>query len=526
MSLKSRAAAVAALALFLGALSPGAQAETPADEASVSAAANWIADQYLATPSRVTGAAGLSDALIALSAAGRRADVVAPMVGALKESAPAYITNPAALAKVIIAADAAGQDARHLLGCERDLVDELGAQVTDQPSSATSFFGPYLVAIAFTRHGLEVPQSVFDALLAAQQGGAFGATFGGRFNADPDYTALGIAAMRLIAQHTSDGARASVAAASAQAAIDWSQQPANQKVDATTGAYYWTTYSPANSTGLLAAALAEAGVDVSSPRTYLRSQQERTTVGAWPSTHNGTTANFMATTQAILAMAGHSYATADSTQVPDQSRCATATVTASTTATTTATVTSTATATNTVDVTRTTTATATATATATSTVDVTRTTTATATATSTATATRPISTLMAPYEVPGFHKINGRDWFTACEPYSATYRCTTSIWSSRVVLRNGAFVTETGFVFNNLTYLPYLSQRDWGSNPLATPGEWTANDGRRWRTECHTALTGRGACRSSIWAQYVDASGAHPVVKSGWVFNNLVRFAS
>ncbi|RMB60036.1 glycoside hydrolase family 3 N-terminal domain-containing protein [Tessaracoccus antarcticus] len=132
--------------------------------------------------------------------------------------------------------------------------------------------------------------------------------------------------------------------------------------------------------------------------------------------------------------------------------------------------------------------------------------------------------LRAPYEVPGFHQINGRWWFTQCEPYSQTTRCRTEIWSSTVRYVAGAYVVDTGWHFNNLTYLPYMTRQKWGSNPLANTGEWTSG-GRRWRTECDTAATGRGGCRSYIWMSVVvpDGGGGHRM-KDQFVVNNIVRF--
>lgn len=41
------------------------------------------------------------------------------------------------------------------------------------------------------------------------------------------------------------------------------------------------------------------------------------------------------------------------------------------------------------------------------------------------------------YTDPGFHEVNGRQWFTKCEPYPATERCFTSIWASQVTTVNG-----------------------------------------------------------------------------------------
>lgn len=106
------------------------------------------------------------------------------------------------------------------------------------------------------------------------------------------------------------------------------------------------------------------------------------------------------------------------------------------------------------------------------------------------------------YITPGTHYVNGRVWQTTCGAYSSTIdRCRTTIKSG------GAFV------FNNLTYRA-APRAAWGGNPLGQTGEWTQS-GRRWRTECDTALTGYNGCRSFI----MDTSGR-------WVFNNMVRFSN
>ena len=54
-------------------------------------------------------------------------------------------------------------------------------------------------------------------------------------------------------------------------------------------------------------------------------------------------------------------------------------------------------------------------------------------------------------------------------------------------------------------------------------------NGRRWRTDCDTASTGGGSCRSYIRARFVSstqtAGGTWTyAMEEGWVFNNTVRF--
>ncbi len=134
------------------------------------------------------------------------------------------------------------------------------------------------------------------------------------------------------------------------------------------------------------------------------------------------------------------------------------------------------------------------------------------------------------YTTPGYHTVNGRQWFTKCEPYSTTFRCWTSIWSTQVTYKGGnKFVSNTGWAFNNLTYLP-AERSLWAGNPLGHTTNWTAADGRKWYTECDTATTGGNGCRSYIWATNAvearrGASGVYTyVLVNKWVFNNIVLF--
>ncbi|RMB60025.1 D-glucuronyl C5-epimerase family protein [Tessaracoccus antarcticus] len=130
------------------------------------------------------------------------------------------------------------------------------------------------------------------------------------------------------------------------------------------------------------------------------------------------------------------------------------------------------------------------------------------------------------YITPGTHHVNGRTWRTACSAYSSTVtRCRTEIIATTVAARGNSFVSTTGWTFNNLTYRA-SPRGPWAGNPLATPGEHTL-DGRAWRTECDTAVTGRNGCRSWIRASVVDVASTNPTRygwKTMWVFNNMVRF--
>ncbi len=231
--------------------------------------------------------------------------------------------------------------------------------------------------------------------------------------------------------------------------------------------------------------------------------------------------------------------TATSTNTVTATSSVTATTTSSATVTatssTTATVTSSATATSTNTMTATSTATATATATATVTATATATQTATAPAvtvtptTSTPTVKPTVTPSQRPVNVytdPGYHEVNGRKWFTRCEPYSATERCFTSIWASQVQSVNGKLQWVTGWVFNNLTYLP-MDKETWKGNKLASTNEWTTAEGRKWRTECGTPATGRDGCRSYLLTTVWEASSAGSnsfVQENRWVLNNMLSF--
>ncbi|VEP39932.1 MULTISPECIES: M15 family metallopeptidase [Tessaracoccus] len=142
----------------------------------------------------------------------------------------------------------------------------------------------------------------------------------------------------------------------------------------------------------------------------------------------------------------------------------------------------------------------------------------------TATPPAPEAAALDVYTTPGTHELNGRTWRTACEAYSPSVeRCRTEIEAHQVVYTGGRYVMRYGWTFNNLTYKP-SSRVQWIGNILATPGEHTVN-GRRWKTECDSAWTGVGACRSLIWSTTYQVVAGSYVRVPAWVFNNIVNFA-
>ena len=129
------------------------------------------------------------------------------------------------------------------------------------------------------------------------------------------------------------------------------------------------------------------------------------------------------------------------------------------------------------------------------------------------------------YTTPGHHLVNDRYWKTECEKYSDTVvRCSTDIFATKISQVDGQYVAHKGWAFNNLTYLP-STRAQWDGNPLARTGSWTAEDGRKWKTECDTDATGNG-CRSYIWTSVVTESGNGFATQNQWQLNNILQFAS
>ncbi|MGO1487974.1 MAG: endo-alpha-N-acetylgalactosaminidase family protein [Arachnia sp.] len=173
---------------------------------------------------------------------------------------------------------------------------------------------------------------------------------------------------------------------------------------------------------------------------------------------------------------------------------------------------------------------ATPTTTPSATVTSTPTTSPSATPTSTPTTTPVLQYPAKLYQTPGYHSYNGRQWFTKCEPYSATSRCWTSIWGTQVTHQGGKFVSKTGWFHNNLTYLA-SKRATWAGNPLGFTNNWTSADGRKWYTECDTAVTGGNGCRSYTRVNNLVAATPKPgggymySLTDDWVFNNIVLFS-
>lgn len=139
----------------------------------------------------------------------------------------------------------------------------------------------------------------------------------------------------------------------------------------------------------------------------------------------------------------------------------------------------------------------------------------------------PVAKLFRPmmevYTIAGERTVNGRQWRTTCESYSATARCRTEIFATVIKKTPSGYQTVKGWAFNSLTYR-WADRALWKNNPLGNKGSWTSTDGRQWRTECDTTTTGRGACRSYIMTTVISKKGNTYRQDNVWVFNNQVLF--
>ena len=111
----------------------------------------------------------------------------------------------------------------------------------------------------------------------------------------------------------------------------------------------------------------------------------------------------------------------------------------------------------------------------------------------------------APDTLAGTHTINGRQWRTACEPYSRTERCRTDIWATVVQRAGASFTVQQGWAFNNLTYLPFMTRASWKGNPLGS--------------------TGRSYTMTTVHKATARPAGGYTFSQSNqWLFNNIVMF--
>lgn len=279
-----------------------------ANASQSAAAADFIASAWQAKPSSFD-AGGLSDAILALASSETHQVEAQQMLAQLEKSAPAYATSAGKAGKVALAVAAMRGDITNFGGL--DLASVITTQLDKDPTGGGTFTLS-LAILGLQRGGEPVPNSAVLALQKMQDAsGAFGYDFGG-FTADPDTTAMAI--MALIGLKDADSQ------AALKRAVAWatSQQKA---------VGYWDNYSPVNTTGLLGAALIDAGVPQPKATAWMINQQKVAGGKGLPNVIDGTEPNLMATVQGILLLSGISYASV--TVVPADDATATPTVTTS-----------------------------------------------------------------------------------------------------------------------------------------------------------------------------------------------------
>ena len=243
----------------------------------------------------------LADSITGMIAAGATTDQVAPLLTALEKAAPTYVgKDPIKAAKVSLAVSATCGDPASFAGLDLPALITAGV---GEKGQIGGFGDAYLQASAITalaRAKADVPADAVSFLQSfADPKGSGGSGSpdmkdAKKFVTNPDYTAMATTALSLVQD-------APGAADARTKAIAWATQ--NQQTDGS-----WLGYSPANSTGLMVATLADAGEDVTSGTAWLAKHQLAD--GGFAATAKGTKADLRATTQAALGLGGHTVATA------------------------------------------------------------------------------------------------------------------------------------------------------------------------------------------------------------------------
>lgn len=287
---------VTLLTLSVG-LALGPATAVAADRASANRAASWLIAQLTAghLPGVDSGSEFGNTALGLIGVAAADDLALQPgidaMVAYLKANGPALGTTSARAAALGIAADALD------LAPSAFGVDPLAAIAADtQPDGSIgswpNAYGQGFALLGIARAG-GTPSEAQVTWLVGQQdaSGAFGYNdyVSGAFVADPDSTAMAVLGLATSKRTDADTAAASAAS--------WLAD--NQQADGS-----WAAYAPVNTTALAAMALADRGLDASAALAYLRSHQD----AAGALLFDGDP-DVYATSQAMIALAGHDYRT-------------------------------------------------------------------------------------------------------------------------------------------------------------------------------------------------------------------------
>lgn len=288
-----------AAAIALVSFAPAPTAEASARSHAVTKAATWL----VKNPATVgDGISGEIAAATALAVANRNAATLRGRVAALEAKAATIdSTKPGNAATLTILVRAMHLNPKTFGGT--NLVQTLldGSNLTGadplrpvgQVGAYGSAYGQALAIIALKRAHQAVPAAIVSTLLTFQDAtsGAFGYDAGG-FVADPDSTALAIQALHLLGKHSTN----------INKAVAWAKK-------AQTKQGYWGTWSPVDSTSLMASALKLVHRSSGKAYSWLLTQQLKD--GGFPAELRKTTStsNLLATADATYLLTGKSMAT-------------------------------------------------------------------------------------------------------------------------------------------------------------------------------------------------------------------------
>lgn len=278
---------------------PSTVVATSARTKAISKAANWLAAHPATADDgygyQIYNATGLALAGTSTTAAKLRARVADLRTGAAANVAG----KPGTAASLTILVTALHLNPQKF--GSTNLVQKItdGITAEGQVGSYGSAYGQSVAIIALKRAGQPVPAAVVTNLLTYQDAtsGAFGYENNG-FNADPDSTALAIQALNLVGGQPTSLAKA----------LAWAR--ANQ-----TSTGYWSSWSPVDSTALMASALTTfkaATFNKQLLKAYNKAYQwlkaQQLAGGGFPASLNGTSADQMATYDATYLLTGKSMA--------------------------------------------------------------------------------------------------------------------------------------------------------------------------------------------------------------------------
>lgn len=283
ISLKRLLAVGTAAAIALVGLPAAGPATAAPAVADATKAANYLVRHL---PSARTDAGLAAAAALGLATTGdcTYAPSARTLAAGLARQAEKYTyRQPARAAKLAITVSALGLNPRDF--GDVNLVSAITRRLPADGTigSSDSAFSQSLAIIALGRAKATIPVTLLTKLLSLQDStGAFGYEWpAGTFVPDPDTTALAILALHSLGNLDPQLAKAVEAAEAIQ-----------------DDAGFWASFSPVDSTSLMGSALRAAGEDVADAAEWLAGQQ--LSDGGFPAELDGTSADVMATSEALL----------------------------------------------------------------------------------------------------------------------------------------------------------------------------------------------------------------------------------